>query len=205
MLNASLAQNTIKAYSTGLTCFSKFRREYGWVEIWPPSVEQVTSFLSYLSIRDCSSNTARLYVASISFQCKIQSKQDITGHFLVSKVMEGFNRSAKKKGLRLPITIDILRGILTKLPVVCQDGFETSLFSAVYIIAFFGFFRVGELTVAKRGDLSIKKVLSISDICWIENNQSLLVTLRFSKVDQYGQGASIRMVRTGSALCPGTW
>ena len=144
-------------------------------------------FCCLLSVRLFSSNTARLYVASISFQCKIQSKEDITGHFLVTKVMEGFNRSAKKEGLRLPITIDILRGILTKLPVVCQDGFETSLFSAAYIMAFFGFFRVGELTVAKRGDLSIEKVLGINDICWIEKNQSLLVTLSFLKLINMGK------------------
>lgn len=186
LLNASLAPNTVKAYSTGLKTLHKFRQRYSLSQNWPPSVQELTMFIAYLSLCRFSFKSVALYIAAISFQCKIDSREDTTKHFVVSKALEGLRRTAKSKRSRLPITIELLEGILTKLSAVCRDSYETALFSASFSVAFFGFFRVGEITACKNGDTNLVKILSRQDITI--DNDALTCHLRFSKGDQLGGG-----------------
>ena len=162
-------------------------------EFWPPPVEHISLFVSYMSLEGFSHRTAHLYLSAISFQCKVSHCQDNTKHFLIGKLKEGFKRSGKDKRLRLPITLSLLGGILTMTSAVCRDHYESILFSAAYTLAFFGFFRVGELTIHKQGVVDLK-VLSIQDIKPMHEG-AILVSIRFSKGDQLGAGTSLKLER----------
>lgn len=192
----------MKAYNTGLQCFSGFREQYGLHQTWPPTVEHLAMFLSYMSLKGLSSKTADLYMTAISFQCKVSDLPDNTKHFLINKLAEGFRRQGVRKRVRLPITFELLKGILTKLPVVCCNGFEVALFKAVYVLAYFGFFRVGEITVANKSTVEFGKVLTLEDISFVDGDRSMLVNLRFSKTDQLGKGTVLKISRSGSSICP---
>ena len=50
LLNASLTVNTVKAYDTGLKALHTFRQTFGLAQVWPPSVQELTSFIAYLSL-----------------------------------------------------------------------------------------------------------------------------------------------------------
>lgn len=202
LLTASVAPNTIKAYNTGLQCFKSFREQYGLHQTWPPAVEQLAMFLSYLSLKGLSSKTADLYLTAISFQCKVSNVSDNTKHFLINKLAEGFRRQNKTKRVRLPITYELLEGILTKLPVVCLNSFEVMLFKAAYVLAYFGFFRVGEVTVPNKSVVDSNKVLNLEDVSFIDENRSILVNIRFSKTDQLGKGTVLKIKQSGSSICP---
>lgn len=202
LLVASVAPNTLKAYNTGLQCFSSFREQYGLHQSWPPTVEQLAMFLSYMSLKGLSSKTADLYITAISFQCKVSDLPDNTKHFLINKLAEGFRRQGGSKRVRLPITFELLKSILTTLPVVCCNGFEAALFKAVYVLAYFGFFRVGEITVANKSTMEFGRVLNLGDISFVNGNQYMLVNLRFSKTDQLGKGTVLKISKTGSSICP---
>jgi len=169
---------------------------------WPPQVDQLAQFVAYMSLGGLSSRTAELYLSAISFQCKTSNLQDTTKHFIVTKLIEGFRRTSKAKRLRLPITYSLLESILTKLPAVCRDEYESCLFSAVFALAFFGFFRVGELAVAKQNSVDVSKVVGIQDITFEAEDKALLVLVRFSKTDQLGRGVTLRLGRTNSDICP---
>ena len=202
LINASLALNTRKAYATGLASFCSFRQQQGWLSSWPPSVSEIILYLAHLSLTNHSHKTAVSYLAALSFQCKARSVYDPTKHFLVDKTLQGFQRSAKSKRIRLPITVDILQGILTKLSAACRNLFESLLFQAAFSLAFFGFFRVGEITSTGKGDVTIHKVLSIHDIRWSDDGH-LVLHLRFSKADQLGRGATIKVARQPNiSICP---
>jgi len=201
----SVAPNTKRAYSTGVASFQSFRVNYGLPETWPPPVQDLVLFIASLSLRNFSSKSVELYTAAISFQCKIQNLQDTTKHFLVNKALMGLKRVGKDKKVRLPITINILQGILTKLPAVCLNHFETTLFASAFVCAFFGFFRVGEITAAGRKDPHIDRVLSIQDLQWSHNSDILVIHIRCSKTDQSGQGAFIKLAKQHNPmLCPVT-
>ena len=202
-MKASTAPNTIKAYNTGLHSFESFRVSQNRNLSWPPSMQEIVLFVAQLSLRHCSFRTAELYVAAISFKCKTMGVTDTTKHFIVGKALEGLKRTAKQKRARLPITLDILNGILTTLSAVCRNTYECALFSAAFNLAFFGFFRVGELTAVKKGSREVDKIVGIQDISWAEGGKSLSVRIRFSKVDQVGKGSSVQLAKTGHPLvCP---
>ena len=142
-----------------------------------------------------------LNISAVSFFCKIKQVEDITKHFLVCKLVEGYRRSdARGKDSRLPITPTILVRVIAKLPGVCSNKFETRLFSAAYSLAFFGFLRVGELAVSSNSDHSA--VLRHSDIEIMSDRKSLQLKIRFSKTDQLGKGCIIEIGKVQGIVCP---
>lgn len=76
------------------------------------------------------------------------------------------------------------------------------LFSVAYVLAFFGFFRVNELTVVKQGASGFHNMLNIQDIRFIGNNKAMLILLRFSKTDQLGEGVTLKIGRSYLDVCP---
>lgn len=136
--------NTKLSYQTGLNCFEQFRDIYTIPKTWPPNVEHVVNFISYLSLHQRAPATARLYVSAISYNCKIMGVPDTTQQFLITKVLEGMKRLKHHSDTRLPITTKLLLRIVAVLPAICSNTYEVLLFKAAYLLAFFGFFRVGE-------------------------------------------------------------
>lgn len=198
----SLALNTKRSYNTGLSAFANFRSNFNIPETWPPKLDTVLHFIAHLSLKNLSINTARLYVSSISYNCKILNLNDVTNNFLVSKVLEGFRRSFKKSDARLPITPSILSKILATLPRVCINAYELKLFTSAYTLAFWGLFRIGELVVdSSNNSNAAHSVLLRSDVCLSEDNTKLSVHLRMSKTDQYGKGTSINIPRSQNTIC----
>jgi integrase len=118
-------------------------------------------------------------------------------------MLEGFRRTAKPKRARLPITLDLLSGILTKLSAVCRDGFESTLFSSAFTLAFFGFFRIGELTTASKSDRAVDKIINLTDIKLVDKEETLLIKIRYSKADQRGKGCTIKIKKQQpQTICP---
>ena len=70
-------------------------RRYNFNQSWPSSVEQLILFIASLSAQGFSYNTAQLYIRAIGFKCKSELKDDITKHYMVSKVLEGLRSESK--------------------------------------------------------------------------------------------------------------
>lgn len=194
-----MSVNSHQSYNTGLLAFEHFRRTNGLESLWPPTADQVVSFVGFLSLKGLAATTARSYVSSIGYHCKLLGVEDITQEFIIRKVIEGMKRLKHTKDSRLPITPVILSNIIKTLPVVCYNSYESSLFMAVYTLAFFGFFRVGELTLSKGGNSN--NIVGIEDI-EVKHKISIILKLRFSKTDQLGYGQTITIAATGENLCP---
>ena len=186
LLIVAFAENTTDAYNNDFSCFESFRNIYCLPLLWPPTTEQLVMFVSCLSLKGLSHSTARLYVNAVGFQCKMRDVLDVSRNYIIEKALEGFKRSAGVRKSRLPITKDILQHILSVLPLVCANVYESHLFAAAYSLAFFGFLRVSEHAVTNTG--SNFKVISKSDILIKEKEGTLELTIRYSKTDQYGAG-----------------
>lgn len=201
MLDNSLAANTKKAYIVGLERFSEFKRQYGLSDAWPPTVEQVVRFVAWLSLQKLSHKTAKSYLSSIAFHCKLLDVVDPTKKFIVSKMVEGMQKDKKTHDNRLPITLSLLQGIVSKLNIVCSSVYEAKLFTAAFMLAFFGFLRVGEIAVPKKGDSILQAaVLAIEDLQFDHNG--VIISIRHSKTDQLGKGVALKITRSNSEFCP---
>ena len=193
-----MADNTQQSYRTGLSAFQTFRTNQHLPLVWPPEVEHIVQFIAHLSIHGYKPATAKTYVRAIGFHCKLYSEIDPTNRFIVSKLLEGMKRLRHKSDTRLPITLSMLNQILHKLGTVCTNKFETKLFSAAFTLAFFGFLRVGEITLSKGS--TPDRVLSRNDV--ILQQHALNIHIRQSKNDQYGKGVHITIQKVGGLACP---
>ncbi|XP_041461741.1 uncharacterized protein LOC121413047 [Lytechinus variegatus] len=75
---------------------------------------------------------------------------DVTDAFVIRRLVDGCRRKNARRDTRCPITLPILKSILNSLTHVCVNTYDLALFRAAFLIAFFGFLRVGEFTSQSR-------------------------------------------------------
>lgn len=165
---------------------------------WPPKIEDIVHFIAFISIKNLAYNTAKSYISAIAFQCKILDKNDVTQHFIVKKCLEGMRRLKSRSDSRLPITENILQNIILTLPGISYNKYEEKLFKAAFVTAFWGLFRVGELTMCQ--GKNVDQLISIDDLKLDKGH--IIVLVRFSKNDQTGRGAEVKLERSGDQICP---
>ena len=125
---------------------------------------------------------------------------------ILKRVQDGIRRVRAQQGspqqLRLPITTDILAKI--QLHLLASTSPDRQMMWAVAALAFFGFFRLGELLPESAPTGQSPNPLLWGDVAI--NNHScpsmVQIHLRRSKCDQFGAGVDIIVGRTGLVLCP---
>ena len=164
------------------------------------SIHEVVLLIAFMSKKSYSHSTVRTYISAISYFHKLHGYQDPTAYFVVSKVLEGYRRdTGGRHDTRQPITLDVLRRILPVLDQVCTSNYEARLFRAAFSLAFFGFMRIGEITVSSKMS-SRSSVLHRSDVSirTLDGKQILEVVLRKSKNNQCGPPQIITIPATGN-------
>lgn len=199
IIDAFLARETSRTYSYALNIFDNFRSNHGIATNLPPSISDLTDFIAYLSLKCNAPSTIRTYVSAIGYQYKMFNLPDLTQSFIVKKMLTGLTRLDKRTDVRMPITVDILHKILNAVPFVCFSKFEAILFSAIFSLAFFGFFRIGELVVHSSNKLG--HALQSNNIRFIVDINSLEIIIPHSKTDQSGKGSVLLIPATYLPVC----
>ena len=185
-----MAPNTFRSYSRALELFNQFRNIAQYEYTWPIPVEHIVSYIAYMYQQKLPHSTISCYIAGLGFYSKINNMEDNTQKFVIRKMLEGVKRTTKSQSdTRLPITKVLLGKILNIIPVVTKNNFELQLFRAVYSLAFYGFLRVGELTVG--GKNNSNHVICIEDTKI--NSDHIEIIIKSSKTDQFGQGTTINI------------
>ena len=137
--------------------------------------------------------------------------QDCSSLPVLKRVQAGIrraqaNKATCQKRIRLPITIGMLKAIQTRLNATREQDKELAW--AISTLAFFGFFRLGELLLDKEANYNWLTHLSWGNIATgniatdsRENPSILRVHLRWSKCNQGGGGVDIFVGRTKNELC----
>lgn len=189
LLAASISENTKSLYSSALNNFYRVRNTVRLDQLWPVPIEHVLLFICHHAQVGSAPSTVSSYLSAVSYVHKLQNWQDPTACFIVRKAIEGLRRLKGSVDTRAPITYDILSLIHGKLSDICFSVYEKLLFRAVFCLAFFGLFRVGELvyTSAKMAH----RPLLMSD-CQIKRDlKEIIIVLRQSKTDQSGRSVTV--------------
>lgn len=198
LLDASLAESTHIVYANAVQSFKNFLNSYGFHLKWPITVNHILRYIAYLSLNGLSSKTTQTYLSALSFYHKVRHLPDPTKDFVVQKVALGYKRNSYKPDVRRPITFDILQKISPALDFVCSSPYETRLFRAAFMLAFFGFLRVGELVGHKHQP---DRTLQVNDIS--VNHHHIILFIRYSKTDQIGKGNTLLISASRNPLlCP---
>lgn len=201
LITASLAVNTLSTYTNALHTFEHFRHQYSLPQLWPATADHIILFISHCFEVGYSPSTISTYIAGISFICKLNNWVDQTDLFLIKKLLEGCRRSRKRIDTRAPINPTMLREICLALPALCYTRYETSLFKAVYLLAYFGLFRVSELVFTSH--LQPHRAVQDGDISFTKDATAVIITLKQSKTNQAGPPVVLRIpCEQDSELCP---
>lgn len=91
--------------------------------------------------------------AGLDFMFQLAGQRDTTKAFMVRRAMRGYHVGQTAADTRCPVSFMVLGEVVEQLQRVCMSCFEWVLFWAVFTLAFFGAFRVGELVSRnKKGD-----------------------------------------------------
>ncbi|MCG7876876.1 MAG: hypothetical protein N0C90_11155 [Candidatus Thiodiazotropha endolucinida] len=186
-----MAGNTHLVYLNALKAFAKFRNDYEIEEMWPVPGHHLALFISYCFEQGYAPATITTYTSGISFQHKLYHWNDPTDLFIIKKLLDGCRRIRPKSDVRAPITISTLKSICHALPFVCFSPYEVLLFKAAYLLAFFGLLRVSELVFTC--NMYRNRPLTARDVRIDKDSSAVIVTIRFSKNNQYGSPTVLRI------------
>ena len=175
----------------------------------PPAC--IPLFIPYLSFRKSAYSTIKLYLSALSCVHKLQGFiADPTKSFVVEKLSTALRRQ-QPSDIRLPITRPILHELVRslRLSFTNPSAFQRSLFSAIFLVAFYGLFRTGEL--ASKSTRSARSVIQYSKLTFSFRTTSV-GQLQGAKISihQYKRNVSQRPVDVllardvSSPFCPVT-
>ena len=134
---------------------------------FPLNPNRLALFISYLSTRQLAPSTIESYMSAISYVHKLKGFSDPTNSFLIRKLLTAVNRS-RQNDIRLPISRPALHELVRSLRFTNSSAFQQTLYRAMFLLAFYGFFRIGKL--AAKSARSVSTVVQFTALRFLISN-----------------------------------
>ena len=183
-----------RADSTSKKYLGAYRRWKVWADArqgvpsFPVKEVHLVLYMQHLSESTGSKAAVEEAVHALSWLHGLAGLQPLGGLPLVQTTLEGLKRTlARPKVRKEPITADMLKAMVEAAGPV--PSLTEIRLLAVCLLAFAGFMRCDELVKLKCDDITF-------------NSESMVVRVQSYKTDQYRDGASLVIARTGLPTCP---
>ena len=192
LLQEALTPATRQAYQLSWNRFHSFASALQKSAL-PATIPTVVKFVAYLYSSGLASSTITSTVSAVSYLHKVNMLPDPTAAFVVRKVLQGASKLRGTSDSRLPITLDILKRLVSSTDYTCSSNYLKIMCRAMYMTAFHAFLRVGEITGTGPNVLQRDHV-TISDTHY---------TLTFYSYKHHkGQPVSIIVSASSTSPCP---
>ena len=199
LIDNSLAVGTRKVYLKAWEDFDNFRGTFGFGCSWPAPYQHVAAFIANCTLEGLAPSTINCKISGISFRHKLCGWEDPSDNFLIRKLKEGYKRGNKSQDNRWPITQPILLRLIQMVEAICYNNYEALMFKAAFLIAYFGFLRVGEFTL--KPQINSANIIALSDVQQVSGKVHLRI--RVSKADQSGRGEVLIISQNPDVqICP---
>lgn len=195
LLDASLSTSTKQTYSSALQCFLTFMCMNGVVcsRTSLPSITETTLvyFISHCkSVLKLKYETMKLYLAGIRYYYIVAGLGDVLHNcHRLHYVLRGVKKSQTNQVVkRLPITVQILKELVILLDNGAFSPFFDLMLKCMFLYAFFGFLRCGEITCKNASSVDFVR---IEDVSFPDGNNNFVLRLRNSKTDPFSKGVDI--------------
>lgn len=201
-MRSGLAKSTLKTYDSAWYYFSSFCAAFS-VAVSPINIPIVCAFVVHCyESRKMQPSSIKTLVAGIQFhlRCMDPSVGSLLGDPSLRLLFNGLmKRSPESIDKRLPLTIVLIRKLVSHLRQGCFNPYTDSLLEAVFLTAFYGFLRCGEYTTRTENfDPSLD--LTYSNLSF--GSQYFIIHLKRSKTDKNAKGTPIIIAQTGTVFCP---
>ena len=144
-------------------------------------------FLVHLHNTGYAPSTITTYTSAIGYIHKLYEQPDPSASFLIQKTLHALRKNSPQVDSRLPITITILKLLIAASDTVIGHYTDRILFKCMMTVAFFGFLRIGEITVAKNK----MDAITLRNIQWDASTKSFSITLTNFKHSVPGKSHTI--------------
>jgi hypothetical protein len=111
----------------------------------PLSVSTVFLFFADGFSKNLKGSTLTSMSSALSYVHKLRGLPDPTTAFIIQKFLQGACKLTASVDIRYPITRPILKLLVNSASCCLSDKYNTLLFQTAFVLAFHGFFRIGEL------------------------------------------------------------
>ena len=175
----------------------------------PVTENNLCLYIAYLANDKVSASSIKPYLSAIRHLQVSMGYPDphISEMPRLSQVLRGIKISQAKQGSqsrpRLPITPNILLQ-LKDVWEASSENQDTVMLWAAATTCFFGFLRVGEMTIPSQQSYDPSTHLGFSDLALDSTTSpsTMEIRIKASKTDPFRKGVSIFIGRTDNALCP---
>ena len=168
LLHSSLSEGSRKTYSRAWVVFTEFYSRYHGNNVnLPVSTASIALFISFLCAKGLAPATINTYLSAISYAHKVKGFHDPTKSFLIDKLRVAVGRRGQAD-IRLPVTRYLLYELVRSLAHTSPSAYQRSLYGAMFLIAFYGFFRLGEL--ACKAKKRSTEVVQLDQVTFLKQN-----------------------------------
>ena len=171
----------------------------------PINDRQMALFVTYMFNKRLASSTINTYVAAAGTCHRLAQLRNPGVSFIVKKLVTATQKGKSAKDSRLPITKFILDSLLTKLPLVCREGLSYITFRAMFLLAFYAFLRIGEITV-RNASVDPTKLIQTQDVVLLAdpngNLKALQLCINNWKSQIPGVPFSLTVLAQPGKFCP---
>ena len=146
LLGSCLSDSSTRSYSRAWTLFRTFASDYGLTTDIPVKPDTLALYIAYLFSMNYAASTITSHVSAISYIHKMNNVDDPTSLFMIQKLLYSSRKRRPTQDSRMPITKPILHKLCDALNSSVSNQFEQSMFRAMFLLAFYGFLRIGEIT-----------------------------------------------------------
>ena len=205
LLQSAISPSSRRTYQRAWTVYAKFAEQFSLSDTLslPLSVNSVALFIAHLSAKRLARATISTYISAISYVHKLKGYADPTKVFLILKLLAAI-KSRSRPDIRLPITLPVLRLLVEALKQTSSSFYHRTLFTAMFLTAFYGFLRIGEITCKTTSSGS--SVLQHQNLSFLLHEGEVIaakLTLTNFKHNRSGRPFYIHILRQqGSEYCP---
>jgi hypothetical protein len=145
-----LAPSSTQTYKRAWALYIEFATLFGTIKeglvTLPISVYDLSLFIAFLDNNGLPPATVMTYVSAVGFQHKCAGVPDPTGSFVIQKLLRAVKYNNQTLDTRLPITEALLIQLSQAADFTTGSEYNKQLIRCMMSLAFWGFFRIGELT-----------------------------------------------------------
>lgn len=174
----------------------------------PLQVVHIANFIGHLFSLGLKPSTIDSHISAISYPHKILDLSDPTSAFIIRKILKGCEKLSPSSDSRLPITKSILLKLVQSLTSVVKPHYNQTLLKAIFLVAFHGLFRLGELVI-RPGQVH-NQVVQRDDVTFCYEGNHLTgveIILRHYKTNIHNKPITIFLVankdsKPSGCMCP---
>ena len=199
---ASVAPSTKQQYDRNFHVYRRFCNKYR-LQLFPLVQESLILFATHMAHKISHQNISSKLSAVKYFSQLHGYDTDFSTFHRLYRLIRGIKRTQANKfskPKRLPITPPLLHIFRSKLWTFPMLYVDKLMIWAAMLTAFFGFLRISEYTSSH-----VKSYDPVSTLCHSDitvHRSAIDVFLKASKNDPFKTGATIRLMRNFSMLCP---